>query len=259
MRKTLLFIAVMCIFLSFDIATALAEHTSRDMFWDDGHHSAERLNETHTENFCITSEFDAALTTTQVSNLKNSLTIAFNRWLNNTDIDADINLGPGADGNGTCGSNFNFRVGWENAEVGHTWPESVLEDYCEHRPPNAVSSVHYEDLSWMDTGASTIAYTVACDLDDNQFLDFFVMVIDPRSDWMWANGSQPNPGDLDFPSVATHEAGHAYGFARHWNNGSDACVVTEAGLNTMCQGNNIDNWKRTLESHDIAETNQAYP
>jgi hypothetical protein len=239
---------------------AFAHHADIDAFFDDGPYDAATWNQNVSEEICITREFrDSGIAPNIIDNIELAVVLGFREWKTQTDITKSIDFGN--DGVAECAQNFSFRIGYENAEAGHAFAEGIREDYCQHRG-NQPSSIEYEDLSWLGD-PNRIGLTWTCDTDNNNLIDFVVIIIDPRA-YHWNPEATTGPNEYDFPSIITHEGGHGYGFAKHWANDSETCPDTTAGHNTMCN----DGWGifeglggtagRTIESHDIGEVNQNY-
>lgn len=258
MRKFFLLVLFASFFIS--ATPAQAHHGDIDAFFDTGSYDAAMWSDSGTENFCFSPEFQThpsfPLSDFKFNNMRAATGHAFDHWRANTQIDRAID----PFSNPTCDWNLSFRVAFENAEQGKSGNESTREDFCEHRPLDQKSSIQWEDLSWLD---SRMALTWTCDVDNNGVIDYFVMVIDPRSNWHFVHTANPGSNDWDYPSVVTHEAGHGYGFALHWADDSETCP-NNSNHNTMCNDGFSDfgtngTHDRTIESHDIGETNQAYP
>lgn len=246
-------------------APAQAHHADIDAFYDAGDADAATWNQSVTEEICLSPDFrNAGFSDAQFNSVKQSVFEGFEEWRLGTDITKNINFG--GDGVVQCATNYSFRTGYENAEAGRANGEEIREDYCEHRLGSQASAIEYENLDFI--GSDYLALTWTCDTDDNGLIDFLVMVLDTRGvgngGWHLDPDTTLQFADYDLPAVATHEAGHGWGFGKHWANDAETCPNTSGGHNTMC----LDDWglqggfggpaDRTIELHDIGETNQAY-
>ena len=132
--------------------------------------------------------------------------------------------------------------------------------------PNAVFEM--EDYTYALTGVheNGLAVTLGC-TNSTDFLGF-EQVFESTPTWGggdtdWYQGtSAPPAGRWDLRSVATHEAGHATGFAGHFGNAADLCPSPRtASAHTMCSGSQSalgTIFLRTLEEHDLHTIGNAY-
>jgi hypothetical protein len=235
---------------------ALANHTEVDHYYDDGHNLAATWSNSGTEDYCIDPNFPAQESDSAVLNIRQSITLAFEQWKDNTDFNRSFN------DTGICPGQASFTQAWEDA--GNTRAvflgENQQEEFCQNYLVNSASRVEYEDLGWI------AGQTIVCDRDENGLIDFFVVIIDTNSEWYWPESGDPTATyTWSFRSIMTHEAGHVTGWDEvHLPNITETCPNNASGHNTMCNdewgafygaGGNAD---MTLESHDIGEINQAY-
>jgi hypothetical protein len=166
----------------------------------------------------------------------------------------------------SCG-NFPFVGTWNNGN-------ETINGFCAElsNNPNRKSSIQMEDLSSVLYGV--VAIGIACDLDLNGFLDFFVIAF--NSGWVgggygWNelkyHGDPTSTDPLDFRGLVTHEMVHAIGFYGHFPNAITACDTNTTNFNTMClkawgyqYGISGSSGKayRTLNTHDTGAIAGAY-
>ena len=108
----------------------------------------------------------------------------------------------------------------------------------------------------IDGAGSTIASTTSCWV--NGVRTMFSITFDFSESWY--TGTSTTPGtQYDLLGVATHEFGHAYGFSGHFSELDDQCDYNSTRA-TMCYGSNPgDDYKRTLEAHDIHTVPYSVP
>lgn len=106
----------------------------------------------------------------------------------------------------------------------------------------------------IDGTGGTLARTYLC--TSGGALHSFQLVFDRGDRWYTGTGA-PARNQADLQSVATHEFGHATGFAGHFS-GSALCS-NDASFHTMCAGHVVGtNRQRTLEEHDKHTFGAAY-
>ena len=160
---------------------------------------------------------------------RDSIKVAFNKW----------DFEDGAD--------FEFIL----SSVDHANHSGATRIDCNPLPDN---DVHWDD-SWGAQGASAI-----CDSDNDGLLEAFVAIFNPDNQWNLGSGS-PGTQEWDLRSIATHEAGHVWGFTGHFDEGSSLCPQNSS-RHTMCPGHSSvlgTDWLRTLETHDSHTISNAYP
>lgn len=108
------------------------------------------------------------------------------------------------------------------------------------------------------TGGSTLAQTTRCIGPNGTAIISYV--VEFASDHEWYTGTGGPPSDkFDVWSVASHEQGHAAGFAGHWTGSGAADCSSGAGRETMCSGTSAGTtMKRSLETHDSHTFENAY-
>lgn len=237
---------------------ASAHHTEVDGFYDTGHNRAAVWSNSGTEAYCYDSEFTARLSAQSLTNMKSTTEIAFDQWQNNTDFNREFNGSLGE-----CSTDYNVMSEWAAANVTKSGAlgETQAEEFCQNYMLNANSRIEHEN---MDPGVQ--AMTIKCDRDENEKIDFFIVLIDIETGaYTWDNVAPTAAKPVSFWAYMTHEAGHVIGFNIHWQPGSEVpCVNQSPDHNTMCddgwgnyngQGEATDS---SIEPHDIGETNQAY-
>lgn len=227
-----------------------------DGFFRSGPYDAARWADSGVEYYCASPEFTNGgvheLGAAQFDNMVASADNKFGHWKGATEIDKEIT----SYADPVCDWNLNFHAAYDNAGGDRL-------DFCEHRPAGQQSSIQYEDLSYIDS--DTIALTWHCDTNDDTYLDYFVMILDPKSNFHWKMPDNPGANEWDWPAIVAHEAGHAYGFGIHWADDSETCP-NNSNHQTMCsdgygyfEGFGVPPYDRTLGDHDIGETDQNWP
>lgn len=244
---------------------AQADHANDDYFYaidgplfDD--EDAARWADSGQETFCLGQDWNNALPDAKWNNAKLSVGHSFDHWRNNTQISKDITYGSNVE----CSSNWSFNTAWQNAIDGKSGLEPVWHDFCQHEDGRQ-SSVEYENLD-LHFGSGLAGLTVTCNFNNDEYLDYFVVIIDSTRSWNFCHTCSVGDNDYDMPGVMVHEAGHAYGWEHHMTHLSGACQ-TGSGRNTMCAG--TEGWGyydglfetawRTIEQHDWEEVNANYP
>ena len=107
-----------------------------------------------------------------------------------------------------------------------------------------------------DGPGGTLARTYLC-WTSNGELYSFQLVFDSNDNWYTGTGL-PGRNQADLQSVATHELGHATGFAGHFASSAAICNNT-SGQHTMCAAHRAGtNRQRSLELHDKHTFQRAY-
>lgn len=259
--KTILLAALALVMLQG--GAAVADHADHDYFktasegdvWSSGPASA-----------CWPQEWDSTLGETTSDNAKGRVAVARN------EVAALDYNGPSVTMNEDCG-NFDMTgkiLGWTDAGGNF-----VLSSFCNNvgagvNPMPTSNSFQYEDMGILEVefGATIYAWTVACDTNDNNILDWFAVVFNDEfaSQTKFSgdpNGSKP----IGFASLMVHEFVHVVGWDGHLG---DPCPMN-GNEETMCatgwQGGYIYHYAgsgstgqawETLEAHESQEINSAY-
>ena len=125
------------------------------------------------------------------------------------------------------------------------------------------NGIHYRSIdgpSLQQVGVNTVAVTRVCSFSGTGELYSFQMEFDSSEPWYNGTGDAA-PNQVDLWSVATHEFGHAAGFAKHLDQGGDPlglCPNT-AAQHTMCALTYPGTeHQRSLADHDKHTFSAAY-
>jgi hypothetical protein len=110
--------------------------------------------------------------------------------------------------------------------------------------------------SGMGASGGVLAVTSVCWVEGTTTLTSANVAFDSAENWYTGTGS-PASSQIDLFSVATHELGHAAGFAGHFE-GGDICPNNNE-MQTMCAAyTRGTSWPRSLEKHDKHTFKDAY-
>lgn len=227
-----------------------AGHTSGTVYFGVNDDAGEKWSNTATEAVCMTQDWWNTMGLGHANNAAAAAAEALERWR----VDTQVNVNFNVNGQPGC-SNF----GWDARYVqgGET-----KAGFCNLVPSGQPSTIHYEFLGT----SGPVAQTIQCDLNNNDIMDYFSMVVNASvltengTHWNFEPGSSPTSSEWDAGGVFVHEAGHAIGYDAHYQ-GTPVCNSTASDWNTMCANANGyfgETWSRTLESHDIGEANEVY-
>jgi hypothetical protein len=252
MKRSLLLAVALVLVMA---APASAHHGDQpDRYIDGGSYLADVWPNSGTELYCIDPAWEDAYVQNAVDQMKASTNTAFNHIRNVTDFNRVF------DRDGECPNYVNVMNAWDQADVTKSGflGESQKEEFCAEYLTGVASRIEYEELS------GPRALEIDCDRDNNGTLDWFVIIIDVKTEtWYWDSSPPTATRPYSFWATITHEAVHATGFTGHWPNDSETCP-DNGNHNTMCDdgygwaynGGGVAD--ATLESHDIGEINQAY-
>ena len=102
-----------------------------------------------------------------------------------------------------------------------------------------------------------LGVTVVCYQSSSSTITSANVAFDSSENWYAGTGS-PSSNQMDLLSVATHELGHATGFANHFDNNESICA-NNSDMQTMCPSYTVGTtWARSLEKHDKHTMKGAY-
>lgn len=235
-----------------------AEHGNDDYIDDDNQHNvADEWSNSGIESFCTDPAWANNYSGSALSNIITDISLALSEWPNNTDFNRVF------DHTGECPGQASFMDAWNDASNTRAalLGESTQEEFCQNYLTGSASRVEYENIS--GTFPNSYGFTIVCDRDENNFNDFFVLIMDPSADWYFPQNAPNSNFPESFLAMLTHEAGHVLGWSGHFPNTAGTCD-NDSTHNTMCQDgygyvHGLGGWANaSIESHDIGEVNQNY-
>jgi hypothetical protein len=234
---------------------AQANHASTDFF---DTQEGTRWVDTWHPDICLPQEWAIALGDTELTNAVNAMYAAINEWQGSTDVSS-------------TGSTITTSCGQYNALNDLHDGDSRTKNCNEMPAAHPDDTIQFEPMGLGGGGITPYAETLTCDYNNNGKIDWFVIVVNSSIEDQWHYNGFTDPTlakPVDLRGVITHEFGHVLGWDGP-NSGhlTSDCSHVPADWNTMCaiawgatkgDDGSDGTHERSLESHDIGETNDNY-